>query len=66
MPVRTNMKGINALIRIIILGVNLLVVLLYLAGAFSPLLDPEKYPVLSCMSLTFPVFLVLNICFLIF
>lgn len=34
--------------------------------AYSPYINPEVHPVQSCLGLTFPIFLVINFCFLIF
>lgn len=60
------MNIIGRFVRSIILGINIFFMLLLFFSAFSPYIDPEKYPVLSCAGLAFPVFLVLNLCFLIF
>lgn len=60
------MKKVGKFFSSIILIINLLVGGLLIFSAYSPYIDPTKYPVLACAGLTFPVFLIVNICFLIF
>lgn len=51
--------------RIILAG-NALVAALMLLCAFSSYLNPHTFPVLSCAGLAFPIFLLLNVLFLLF
>ncbi len=50
----------------ILLGCNGVVSLLMLLCAFSPYIDPRTIPLLSCAGLAFPIFLLLNIAFMLF
>ena len=58
------MRHIGALLGYILLGINAVVSALMLFVAYSPYLDPQSYPILSCAGLFFPIFLMLNIGFL--
>lgn len=49
-----------------LLGINAVVVAMMLFSAYSPYLNPQTSSLLSCTGLLFPVFLVLNVCFLLF
>ena len=60
------MKPIRRLIISAISGINLLFAALLAASAFSPYIDPCKHPALSCFGLAFPVFLLLNLLFILF
>ncbi|NDV82116.1 endonuclease/exonuclease/phosphatase family protein [Bacteroides sp. 51] len=60
------MKHLGRLATIIMLTINLITIGLLLFAAYSPNVDPELHPLRACMGLTFPVFLVLNSCFLVF
>lgn len=60
------LKSIGSILRWILLGVNALVVVLLLLAAYSSYIDPQTCPVLSCAGLAFPVFLLLNVLFLLF
>lgn len=59
------MKHIGRLAVILILVFNLLIIGLLLFSAYSPYVDPRLHPMRACMGLTFPIFLVLNGCFLV-
>ncbi len=48
------------------LGVNSLLILLLWVCAYSSYIDPVAHPVLSCVGLAFPVFLIANALFLLF
>lgn len=50
----------------ILLGINGIVALLLLLSAYSPYFDPQIHPTWSCTGLFFPVFLLVNIFFLVF
>ena len=50
----------------ILLCGNLLIALLLLLCAYSPYIDPTEHPVLANAGLAFPIFLLLNILYLIF
>ena len=50
----------------LLFGGNALLAALMLLCAYSPYIDPTEHPVLSCTGLAFPIFLLLNILFLLF
>ena len=50
----------------VLLAINVLVALLMVLCAFSSYISPYTFPVLSCAGLAFPIFLLLNVLFLIF
>ena len=60
------MKHLGRLVVAIILGVNLLFTFLLLGAAYSPWIQPVRHPVLACLGLTFPIFLLANSLFLLF
>lgn len=60
------MKHLGRLATIIMLAINLITIVLFLFAAYSPNIDPELHPLRACMGLTFPIFLVINLCFLVF
>lgn len=60
------MKHLGRLVVAVILGVNLLFTALLLAAAYSPWVQPVRHPVLACLGLTFPIFLLTDVVFLIF
>ena len=60
------MKYIGKVLGWILLGVNAVVAVMLLFSAYSPYIQPQVHPVLSCAGLAFPVFLVLNVLFLFF
>ena len=59
-------KHIGKVVAYLILAVNIFFIGLLLLTAYSPHIKPVAHPVESCLGLTFPIFLVINICFLIF
>ncbi len=60
------MKHLGRFVAYLILAANTLFAGLLLLAAYSPYIDPLVYPKLSCLGLTFPIFLVINLCFLVF
>ena len=54
------MKHLGKLVILLLLAANLAVTGLLLATAYSPYLQPTQHPVLSCLGLAFPIFLLLN------
>ncbi len=50
----------------ILLGINLIVALFLLLSVYSSLIDPRIHPIWSCAGYFFPIFLLLNLLFLIF
>lgn len=60
------MKHLGHIVALIILTVNILFTGLLLFSAYSPHIQPVGHPMLSCLGLTFPIFLIINACFLIF
>ncbi|EKU87616.1 hypothetical protein HMPREF9447_05075 [Bacteroides oleiciplenus YIT 12058] len=59
-------EHIGKFVAYLILAVNIFFISLLLLTAYSPHIKPVAHPVESCLGLTFPIFLVINICFLIF
>ncbi len=59
-------KHFGDFVALLILAVNALFTGLLLFTAYSPHIQPVTHPVLSCLGLTFPIFLVINGCFLLF
>lgn len=60
------MKRIVHLIQALILVVNILFIIAFIFTAYSPSFHPEKYPILSCAGLAFPLFLLINFSFMLF
>ena len=60
------MKHFGNFVALIILAVNALFTGLLLFTAYSPHIQPVAHPVQSCLGLTFPIFLLINGCFLVF
>lgn len=60
------MKHLGRLLVCVIMTVNTLFVVLLLVAAYSPWLSPVHYPMLSLFGLTFPLFLLINLLFLLF
>ena len=60
------MKYIGKLLGGILLGINAIAAFLLFLSAYSPSIDPHAHPVISSMGLFFPVFLLVNVFFLIF
>ena len=60
------MKLIRNFILWIGIGGNGLFILLLIAAAYSPYIDPTVHPIRSCLGLAFPVFLLTNIGILLF
>lgn len=61
-----SMKLIGKLLGYIILVINFLFACLFLFSAYSPYINPETFPVLSCAGLAFPAFLLINFLFFVF
>lgn len=60
------MKHFGRIVSYLILAINAFFVGMLILTAYSPLFDPRIHPLASCLGLTFPIFLVINIGFLIF
>lgn len=60
------MKHIGKVVSYVILAINAFFVGTLILTAYSPYFQPVVHPVASCMGLTFPVFLGINLCFFIF
>lgn len=60
------MKGIGRFVSYIILGINVFFVVMLVLSAYSPYLHPQTFSFASCLGLVFPVFLAVNLCFLVF
>lgn len=63
---RNYYKHIGKAAGYLILSVNAFFTGIFILTAYSTYLQPEAHPMISCMGLAFPVFLVINLCFLIF
>ena len=50
----------------LVAGANVATVLLMLLAGYSDRLSPVEHPLLSCMGMTFPIFLIVNLLFLFF
>lgn len=50
----------------LVAGANVATVIIMLMAGFSDRLNPVDYPLLSCMGLVFPIFLIFNLLFLLF
>ena len=50
----------------LVAGANIATVILMLCSGYADRLNPAEYPMLSCLSLAFPVFLIVNMLFLFF
>lgn len=60
------MRFVGRLLAGILLSGNAVVAMLLLLSAYSPYINPQSHPVWSCFGLAFPVFLLLNLLFLVF
>ena len=60
------MRHLGRLVIGLLGAVNFLFTALLLGTAYSPYLQPTEHPVLSCLGLAFPIFLLINIGFLLF
>ena len=50
----------------LVAGANIATVILMLLAGYSDRFDPAEHPVIACLNLAFPVFLVVNMLFLFF
>lgn len=60
------MKYIGRFLGWILLGINVVIAGLLLLSAYSPYIQPQEYPLLSCIGLAFPIFWCANFLFLLF
>ncbi|HRF92672.1 endonuclease/exonuclease/phosphatase family protein [Bacteroides graminisolvens] len=60
------MKHIGKYVSYLILAINLLFIALLWLSAYSPHITPDVHPIESCLGLTFPIFILVNCCFLFF
>lgn len=60
------MRHFGFFIAYLILAINIFFISLLLLTAYSPHIHPTVHPIASCLGLTFPIFLVVNSCFLLF
>lgn len=60
------MRHLGRLVIGLLGAVNFLFTALLLGTAYSPYLQPTEHPVLSCLGLAFPIFLLINVGFLLF
>lgn len=59
-------KQLKAFTINMVAGANIATILLMILAGYSDRLHPADHPVLSCMGMTFPIFLVVNLLFLFF
>jgi endonuclease/exonuclease/phosphatase family metal-dependent hydrolase len=59
-------KQLKTLTTSIIAGANTVTAALMLMAGFSDHIDPASHPMLACVGLSFPIFLCLNLAFLVF
>ena len=60
------MKYIGRFLGWILLGINVVIAGLLLLSAYSPYIQPQEHPLLSCIGLAFPIFWCANFLFLLF
>ncbi|NDV65666.1 endonuclease/exonuclease/phosphatase family protein [Bacteroides sp. 224] len=60
------MKSLGKIAILLIMTGNVVFIILLLLSAYSPYMNPAKVPLLGCMGLIFPIFLIVNVCFLVF
>jgi endonuclease/exonuclease/phosphatase family metal-dependent hydrolase len=60
------MVHLGKLLGYLLLGINAVLAALLCFSAYSPYLNPHESPVVSCVGLFFPIFLILNVAFLLF
>lgn len=63
---RGAVKQLGRVAAVVVLLVNLLFTGLLLLSAYSPWVQPVRHPLFSCMGLAFPLFLLLDVAFLVF
>ena len=59
-------KQIKSFILNLVAGANVATILLMILAGYADHFNPQDYPMLSCMGMTFPVFLFANLLFLFF
>lgn len=60
------MVHFGKIVSFLILAINAFMIGMLILTAYSPYFDPRIHPLASCLGLVFPIFLVVNLCFLIF
>ena len=55
------MKLFGKLIKLILIGVNIVIAFGYLLCAYSPYIRPQSHPILACAGLAIPIFIFLNL-----
>ena len=59
-------KQLKAFTMNMVAGANIATILLMLLAGYSDRLNPVDYPILSCLGMAFPIFLLVNLLFLFF
>ena len=59
-------KAIRILFKSVVGAANVIVILLFVASAFSDRISPDRSVLFSYLGLGFPVFCVLNFCFILY
>ena len=59
-------KAIRILFKSVVGTANVIVILLFIASAFSDRISPDRSVFFSYLGLGFPVFCVLNLCFVVY
>lgn len=60
------MKHLGKIVSYLILAVNAFFIGMLILTAYSPFFDPRIHPLASSLGLIFPIFLAINLCFLVF
>lgn len=60
------MKHFGKIVSYLILAVNAFFIGMLILTAYSPFFDPRVHPLASSLGLIFPIFLAINLCFLVF
>lgn len=60
------MKFVRGTFRFVFLTINIIIGIGFLICAYSPIVPPTQHPVWACTGLFIPIFIILNLCFLVF
>lgn len=60
------MEHIGKFVSYLLLAINAFSLGMLILTAYSPHFDPRVHPLASCLGIVFPIFLVINLCFLFF
>lgn len=60
------MKFIRNTFKFVLLVINVIIGIGFLICAYSPVISPVQHPVWACAGLFIPIFIILNLCFVVF